>query len=403
MILETFLLAVREIRRNVLRSSLTMLGIVIGVAAVITMVTLGGGATQQVKNDISKLGSNLLQVRPGRDMHRPGGARDQGSPFTLSDSEAITREIGGLKAVAPTAGSSIQAISGNENMATTVTGATREFITVREWSIASGRSFTEGEVKAGKAVCILGETVRKTLFGAQTAVGEMIRLNKIPFRVIGVLSEKGQAGFGMDQDDIVLVPLRAFFRRIAGNTDVTTIFVSANEGVETEKIQRDIERLMRDRRRISSEGEDDFRVRDMKEIISTLTSTTKVLTALLGAVAGVSLLVGGIGIMNIMLVSVTERTREIGTRLAIGALEKDVLTQFLVEAVVLSSLGGIAGILLGLASAYGLSSFLGVPFVLNVGITLIAFIFSGAVGVIFGYFPARKAARLDPINALRHE
>ena len=403
MLAETVLLAVREIRRNVLRSSLTMLGIVIGVAAVITMVTLGGGATEQVKNDISKLGSNLLQVRPGRDMHRPGGARDQGTPFTLADSEAIAREIGGLKAVAPSAGASIQAISGNENMATTVTGATREFMIVREWSIEAGRGFTEGEVKSGKAVCILGATVRKTLFGAQTPVGEMIRLNKIPFRVVGVLAEKGQAGFGMDQDDLVLIPLRALFRRIAGNTDVSTIFVSAKDGADTEKIQRDIERLMRDRRRIASESEDDFRVRDMKEIISTLTSTTKVLTALLGAVAGVSLLVGGIGIMNIMLVSVTERTREIGTRLAIGALERDVLTQFLVEAVVLSSLGGMIGIFLGLAAAYGLSSFLGVPYVFNAGIVLIAFVFSGAVGVIFGYFPARKAARLDPIDALRHE
>ncbi|MBU0993504.1 MAG: ABC transporter permease [Proteobacteria bacterium] len=403
MLWETFLLAGREIRRNVMRSSLTMLGIVIGVAAVITMVTLGSGATEQVTSDISKLGSNLLQVRPGRDMHRPGGARDAGTPFELADSQAISREISGLKAVAPTAGTSIQVIAGNENVSTTVTGTTSEFLIARDWVLSAGRAFTASEVKSGKSVCILGSTVKKTLFDNQNPVGEMIRLQKIPFRIIGVLEEKGQTGFGMDQDDFVIIPLRAFQRRIAGNTEISTIFVSAKDGADTAKIQRDIERLMRDRRRILPGREDDFRVRDMKEIISTLTSTTKVLTALLGAVAGVSLLVGGIGIMNIMLVSVTERTREIGTRLAIGALERDVLTQFLVESVVLSSLGGVIGIILGLSAAYGLAGFLGVPFILNIGIVVIAFLFSGAVGIIFGYFPARKAAQLDPIEALRHE
>lgn len=403
MLWETFLLAGREIRRNVMRSSLTMLGIVIGVAAVITMVTLGSGATEQVTSDISKLGSNLLQVRPGRDRHRPGGAHETGSPFTLADSQAISREINGLKAVAPTSGSPTQVIAGNQNVPTTVTGSNEEFFIVRNWSFTEGRNFTSSEIKSGKSVCVLGATVKKTLFGSQNPVGELVRLQKIPFRVIGVLEEKGQTGFGMDQDDFVVIPLRAFHRRISGNTDVETIFISATDEADTDKIQRDIERLMRDRRRIMPGDEDDFRVRDMKEIISTLTSTTKVLTALLGAVAGVSLLVGGIGIMNIMLVSVTERTREIGTRLAIGALERDVLTQFLVESVVLSSLGGVIGIILGLSAAYGLASFLGVPFILNIGIVVIAFLFSGAVGIVFGYFPARKAAQMDPIEALRHE
>jgi len=254
-----------------------------------------------------------------------------------------------------------------------------------------------------RTVCILGATVKKELFGAQDPVGATIRLKKLACQVIGVLESKGVSGFGHDQDDYVLTPLRMFQRRIAGKTDVEAIMVSARDGVSTQKVKSDIEQLMRERRRISPAKEDDFMVRDMQEIVSTLTGTTRVLTALLGAVAAVSLLVGGIGIMNIMLVSVTERTREIGTRLAIGAMERDVLLQFLVEAVVLSAFGGICGIALGLSAAAIGSKFLNVPFVVSPGIVATAFFFSGAVGIIFGYFPARKAARLDPIEALRHE
>ena len=403
MFFETVILAQREIRRNVLRSSLTVLGIVIGVAAVITMVTLGSGATAQVTNDISKLGSNMLQVRPGQGFHGPGGARDQATPFKVEDAEAIKHEISGLEDVAPASTSATQAIYGNQNWGTTVTGTTNGYLAVRDWSLASGRMFTASEEHSGRAVCILGATVRKELFGGQDPVGETIRLKKLAFKVVGVLESKGMSGFGSDQDDFILIPIRTFQRRLAGDTDVSVILLSAKDGVSTETVQRNVEQLMRERRKIGLGKEDDFNVRDMQEIVSTLTGTTRVLTALLGAVAAVSLLVGGIGIMNIMLVSVTERTREIGTRLAIGALEREVLMQFLVEAVVLSSFGGICGIVIGLSGAAVGAHFLKVPFVLNSGIVMLAFLFSAAVGIVFGYFPARKAARLDPIEALRYE
>ena len=403
MLWETILLAQREIRRNALRSSLTILGIVIGVAAVITLVTLGGGATAKVTADISKLGSNLLQVRPGQHMHGPGGTRGGAEEFEIADAMAIRDEIAGLAAVAPAANSNTQAIYGGRNWSTSITGSTDAFLKVRNWELDTGRSFTDHELRSGAAVCIIGATVRKELFGGQDPIGESIRLKTLSFRVIGVLGAKGQSSFGSNQDDFILIPLHTFQRRISGSRDVSTIYLSARDGVSTEKVKADVERLMRQRRHITGDKEDDFYVRDMQEIMSTLTGTTQVLTALLGAVAAVSLLVGGIGIMNIMLVSVTERTREIGIRLAIGALAHEVLMQFLIEAVVLSSFGGIVGILLGLAAATIGAHILDVPFILNTGITIIAFLFSAAVGVVFGFFPARQAARLDPIEALRHE
>jgi len=403
MLWETVLLSLRAIRRNALRSSLTVLGIVIGVAAVITMVTLGSGATAKITADISKLGSNMLQVRPGQVFGGPGGARGATVYFEIADAAAIEREIPGLRAVAPVASRSAQAIYGNTNWATSATGSTNAYLEVRDWPLETGRPFTDGELRAGQAVCILGHTVRRELFGGDDPLGATIRLRRIAFKVVGVLAAKGQSSFGTDQDDVVLIPLRTLQRRIIGNTDVGTIMVSAADGVSTTKVQADLTRLLRERRRIALDQEDDFTVRDMKEIVATLTGTTRVLTALLGAVAAVSLLVGGIGIMNIMLVSVTERTREIGTRLAIGALEREVLLQFLVEAVVLACLGGLCGIALGLAGAALGARLLDVPFVFSPGIITLAFLFSGAVGVVFGFFPARQAARLDPIEALRHE
>ena len=403
MFLETFFLAFREIRRNVLRSSLTILGIVIGVAAVITMVSLGNGATAQVTSSISSLGSNLLQVRPGQGHQGPGGTRSEARPLEMADAKAVENEISGLSAVAPVAAKSAQAIYGNQNWSTTVTGSTNAYFPVRNWALKSGREFTESELSGGRAVCVIGDTVRKELFGGQNPIGVSIRLGKLTCRVIGVLTPKGQSGFGSDQDDTVIVPLRTLQRRMAGNKDIEGIYLSARDNVSTTKVKADIEALMRERRGIAAGKDDNFHVMDMQEIVSTLTGTTQVLTALLGAVAAVSLLVGGIGIMNIMLVSVTERTREIGIRLAIGALEREVLMQFLVEAVVLSCFGGIAGILLGLSAAKIGSGFLGVPFIVDPKIGFLAFFFSAAVGVVFGYFPARKAARLDPIDALRHE
>ena len=400
---ETYLLAQRAIRRNVLRSTLTVLGIVIGVAAVIAMVTLGSGATAKVTGDISKLGSNMLHVRPGQGMRGPGGARASAAPLKVEDADAIEHTVAGLMGVAPTATVVSQAICGSANWSTSVTGTTNVFLDIQGWQLEEGRSFTQAEMKAGKAVCLLGHTVKKQLFDSDPTTGTTMRLGKISFKVIGTLKEKGQSSFGTDQDDIVIVPLRTLQRRLKGNTDVSAIMVSADDGVSTETVKADIERLMRERRGIKPTAEDDFHVRDMKEIIDTLTGTTTVLTALLAAVAGVSLLVGGIGIMNIMMVSVTERTREIGTRLAIGALARDVLMQFLVESVVLSSFGGVIGIVFGLGAAGIGARLIGVPFIFKPGIVASAFLFSGAVGIVFGYFPARRAARLDPIIALRYE
>ncbi|MBN1805326.1 MAG: ABC transporter permease [Sedimentisphaerales bacterium] len=401
MLWDTLILAIREIRRHVLRSLLTVLGIVIGVASVIIMVTLGNGATVQVTEQISSLGSNLLMVTPGK---RMGPGRDStASPFKVADAEAIEREISSISAVAPSASQGATAIFGNENWSTTITGTNNQYLKVRNWSIETGRKFTDGEIRSGAAVCIIGDTIRKELFGQQTPLGQRIRLGKLSFQIIGLLEAKGQSTMGTDQDDVVLIPLRALQRRITGNKDISLIQVSVSDGTSTEKVQRDIESLMHERRHISSNEEDNFQVMDMKEIASMLTGTTRVLTALLSAVAAVSLLVGGIGIMNIMLVSVTERTREIGIRLAIGALEREVLMQFLVEAVVLSSSGGLFGIILGLLACLGLKDILQVPFIFNPGIVIIAFLFSAAVGVVFGYFPALEAAGLDPIEALRHE
>jgi putative ABC transport system permease protein len=400
MLYETVRLALQAIFRNALRSFLTVLGVVIGVGAVIAMVTIGNGTTAQVQSEIASLGTNLLFVRPGQGF----GPRQTNAPeFRLADAEAISNQIAGLRAVAPSAGASAKAVYGNANWSTSITGTNGDFLRARDWPLVAGRNFLDSEERAGSAVCIIGQTVKRELFGAGDPIGENIRLNSISCEVIGLLEEKGQGSFGQDQDDTVLMPIRTVQRRFAGDDDVASIFLSAEDGVDTAKIKRDVTYLMRERRGISADEDDNFSVNDMAEMVSTMTTTTRVLTGLLAAVAAVSLLVGGIGIMNIMLVSVTERTREIGIRLAIGAEEGQVLMQFLVEAVVLSLLGGLIGVALGLGLS-GIASFaLGVPFVLDPQIVALAFVFSAAVGVGFGYFPARRAARLDPIEALRHE
>jgi putative ABC transport system permease protein len=403
MIWNAFLLAVRAIRRNAMRSVLTVLGIVIGVAAVIAMVIIGDGTTAYVTGNISKLGSNMLTLRPGQEPHGPRAGGATAIPFNHNDIEAIAREIYGLKAVSPMESKSLNAVYGNANHTTTVYGSDDGFFVIRDWKIAQGRSFESGELTGGKSVCVLGETLRKELFGEREALGRTIRLESFACQVIGVLEAKGTSSFGRDQDDTIIVPIRMFQRRISGNRDVSTILLSAEEGISTAQVKQNVSELMRERRRIRAGEANNFHVRDMKDIIETLSTTTEMLTYLLGAVAAISLLVGGIGIMNIMLVSVTERTREIGIRLAIGALEHEVLLQFLVEAVVLSSMGGIVGIAVGLAAAYGGTLAFDLPYVVNEGIVLIAFSFSTVVGIVFGYFPALKAAKMDPIDALRHE
>ncbi|AYM57532.1 ABC transporter permease [Agrobacterium fabrum] len=402
MFFETSRLALRAISRNLLRSFLTVLGVVIGVAAVIAMVTIGNGTTEQVKSELSRLGTNMLFVRPGQ--FGPGRASTEAKRFDDRDIEAIRNQITGIRAVAPqNRSSAATVIFGGKNHQTSVIGTTNDYLIAQDWTIALGRDFQPAEDRGGQIGCIIGETVRQELFGAENPVGQTIRVSNISCPVIGVLARKGQSGLGDDQDDTIIMPLKIHQRRIGGTTTISSIMVSAQDGVSTAKVQSDLQNLLRERRRINIGREDDFTVNDMTQIDSAMTGTTTLLTGLLGAVAAVSLLVGGIGIMNIMLVSVTERTREIGIRLAIGALEKQVLTQFLVEAVMLSAFGGLVGILTGLGLAYGVVSFLNVPFVTSPSIIFLAFAFSAAIGVIFGYFPARRAASLSPIEALRHE
>ena len=401
MLLNTLLLALRSIRRNLMRSFLTILGIVIGVSAVITMVTLGNGATMAVQNQISGLGTNLLQVRPGQRMGPGGGS---GAPaFKATDADAIAQQIGGILAVAPEARTSATVVAAGRNWTTSIIGSTNAWLETGNWAVRTGRVFSDAELRAGAAVCLIGETVRRELYGTRDAVGEQLRVKAFSCEVVGVLASKGQGAFGNDQDDTVVVPLRTLQRRVTGNTRVNTLLVSMQDGSDPERVKASLGQLLRELRKLSDTDEDNFNVLDTKQLADTLSGTTKVLTMLLGAVAAVSLLVGGIGIMNIMLVSVTERTREIGLRLAIGALEREVLLQFLIEAVVLAALGGLIGIVLATGASVGLSALMDVPYIFNPGVNLLSFVFSAGIGVVFGYFPARRAARMDPIDALRHE
>jgi putative ABC transport system permease protein len=398
----TFLLSLREIRRNLMRSFLTVLGIVIGVAAVITMVTLGNGATRAVSDQISSLGSNLLMIRPGQ---RLGPVSDQAGSqaFKEADAHALAAQVGGIRAVAPSTGAGVTAVWGARNWSTRVTGTSNDYFATNNWRIASGRGFTEAEELAGASVCLIGETVRRELFGAQDALGAQLRVRQFTCQVVGILGAKGQAAMGNDQDDTIVMPLHTVQRRLTGNQNVGTLLVSLQDGVDAERVKRAIRELLRERRKLAENDEDNFNIMDTRQIADTLSGTTRVMTMLLGAVAAVSLLVGGIGIMNIMLVSVTERTREIGVRLAIGALEAEVLLQFLIEAVALAALGGVIGIVLAAVFSITGSRLMDVPYTFDVSINVLAFVFSAGIGVLFGYFPARRAARLDPIEALRHE
>lgn len=402
MLISALMLALREIRRNLLRSFLTILGIVIGVAAVITMVTLGNSATRMVSDQISSLGSNLLMLRPGQRLGP--GAGGTGTPnFKKVDVEAIKLQVSSLQEVVPVVSSSVAVVAGNNNWTTAINGTTNGYLVAGNWKLAGGREFLDDEERAGKAVCIIGATVRKELFGSRNPLGDDIRVKTFACQVVGLLAAKGQGAMGMDQDDVVLMPLTTVQRRLTGNLDIRTVMISLKDNADTQAVMKQIRALMRERRKLAENEDDNFNIMDTKQIAETLSGTIGTMTALLGAVAAVSLLVGGIGIMNIMLVSVTERTREIGLRLAIGALEHEVLLQFMIEAVVLSAFGGLVGIMLAFIACIGLSSLMNMPFMFNPGINLLSFFFSAAIGVIFGFVPARRAAQLDPIDALRHE
>jgi putative ABC transport system permease protein len=400
MIWSVLVMALREIRRNTMRSSLTALGIVIGVAAVISMVSLGQSATAKVTNDVSALGNDMLTLMPGAE--RRGPTTEVASLFKMADVAAIRRQIPRAEAVAPSVSRNALVVYGNKNHSTSVTGSTKDLFVVRGLEIRKGRGLTDIDVQGGASVCVLGATVQKELFGGQDPLGATIRIGKVSCRVIGLIEPKGQSSFGTDQDDLLIMPITSVQRRIAGTTDIGAIYVKAKDGA-TASVKRQLASLMRERRRIGVGQTDDFSVMDMKEFSDALGTITGALTALLGAIAAVSLLVGGIGIMNITLVSVTERTREIGLRMAIGARAHEVLLQFLTEAMVLSTLGGVIGIVLGLGGSYGAASALDMPFVVSLPLVGLAFAFSASVGVGFGFFPARKAARLDPIEGLRHE
>jgi putative ABC transport system permease protein len=402
MIGNALILALREIRRNLLRAALTTLGIVIGVGAVIAMVTIGNGAREGVAQSIESMGRNLVILQPGTRRGPGGGGAASAPQFTQADVDAITRQVSGIR-VAALSTRAATVVAGNRNHPTQVAGTSNAYLGVRDWPVIEGRIFTDAEVRTGRAVCVLGQTVKTILFGGQNPIGAEIRVAQIPCEVVGLLAPKGQSTFGQDQDDIVVMPLRTLQRRLAGNLDIGTIWVGADDPGDITQIKEQITDILRERRHLIGDEEDDFRVNDMQEIAGVMDQTAAILTAFLSAIAAISLLVGGIGIMNIMLVSVTERTREIGIRMAIGARERDVLTQFLVEAVMMSTLGGVAGIALGLTASAIAVYFFGVPFVPSAGIVLLAFIFSAGIGVAFGYFPARRAARLDPIDALRHE
>lgn len=398
----TLILAFREIRRHLLRSFLTILGIVIGVAAVITMVTLGQGATVAVKEQISSLGSNILMIRPGQRMG-PGSSGDSPPPFVNADLELIREQIAGARAVAGQAQATATAVRNAQNWSTSITGTSNDYLDAQNWALSQGRRFTAAEEQAGNAVCIIGNTLVANLFQGVDPVGQRFRLRNVSCTVIGVLATRGQSGFGNDQDDVVLMPLKVVQRRFTGNRELRSIMVAVDEAYDTAAVQQSLTDLLRERRKLVGSQPNNFSVFDTRQISDAVQGSTRVMTGLLGAVAAVSLIVGGIGIMNIMLVSVTERTREIGIRLAIGALGREVLLQFLVEAVVLSSLGGVIGVLLALVATIALAPVMGVPFLFDPVINAVAFLFSALIGVVFGYFPARRAASLNPIDALRHE
>lgn len=402
MIWNAFLLALRQIWRNPMRSLLTVLGVVIGVAAVVTMVTVGNGASDAIRTQIESFGNNQLMLRPGM---RLGPGQKVGAPdFKLEDAEALVNQLAGIEAVAPQTSKSLTIVAEGRNWQTSVIGTDNNYFTIDNRELESGRYFEDAELMAGSAVCVIGGTIQRELFGANVdPVGKSLRTGGFSCRVVGLLKTKGTAAMGDDQDDLVVMPLKTVQRRILGESRVASLMLRINADSDRERLKDAVRDLMRERRSLSEGDDDNFQIMDTAEIAAKVASTTQIMTTLLAAVAAVSLVVGGIGIMNIMLVSVTERMREIGIRLAIGALGREVQLQFLIEALVLGCLGGILGLVVALGASKILASVMSVPFLFNPGINLLAFTVSALTGVVFGYFPARRAAKLDPIEAVRHE
>ncbi len=386
-----------------MRSLLTMIGIVIGIASVIAMVNIGKGASASVTESVSKLGSRSLFVVPGQSRGM-GGQSTTARPFELKDAEVLKDTIFSLEAVSGLENTTLTVVYGDENYHTGIKGVENDYLVIQDWQINHGRTFEPSEIKSGQSVCIVGKTIISKLFDNNVdPIGKKIRLQRFSCEIIGSLKEKGANTFGMDQDDVVLVPLKMFQRRISGSNKIHTIMASVKKGIPLEEANLQIRRIMREQRALSKDAEDDFSIYTMQALLSTISGITQMLTVMLGFVAAISLVVGGIGIMNIMLVSVTERTREIGIRLAIGATADDILTQFLIEAIVLSALGGVIGIILGMLITWGVSRVMEIAFIIDLLIISVALVVSMGIGILFGFIPARKAAGKNPIDALRYE
>jgi putative ABC transport system permease protein len=401
----TIKIATNALKRNKFRAGLTMLGIIIGVSSVIGMLSIGEGSKRSIRNQISGMGSNMIFVMPGSQQR--GGAmmgNANAKTLTLEDVEKLQKESQYLSAVSPQVTSSGQAINGNKNLPTSMTGANEKFLEIRKYELKDGRMFNQQEINSLAKVCIIGKTVADTLFGKKVdPVGQTIRFSNIPFRIIGLLKTKGQNTMGQDQDNMIVAPYSTVQRRILAITHIQTIFASAVSEEKSASAIKEIQTILRKQHKLKEDDDDDFTVRSQAELIQTLSSVSDMLTMLLGAIAGISLLVGGIGIMNIMFVSVTERTREIGLRMAVGGRGRDILIQFLIEAVLLSVMGGVIGILLGLLFSYVAANLLSFPLVIMSKAIFLAFIVCSAIGIFFGWYPAKKAANLNPIDAIRYE
>ncbi|UPK72662.1 ABC transporter permease [Chitinophaga filiformis] len=404
-ILNLIRIALKALQRNKLRAFLTMLGIIIGVAAVIAMVAIGQGSKESIQSQLSSMGSNMITILPASNV--TGGARLEGTSvqtLTIEDVKAIQKQALNISAISPAATSSGQSINGAFNWPTSIQGVSPAYLDIRKWTLQDGLAFTDEDVRASAKVCLLGQTVVSNLFpNGENPVGKIIRFNNIPFQVIGVLAAKGQSSFGQDQDDVILAPYTTVQKRILATIYFRTLYVSAVSEAATDAATKEVETILRKTHRLRDADENDFQVRTMAELINTLSSTSNLLTILLTAIAGISLIIGGIGIMNIMYVSVTERTREIGLRMSIGARGIDILMQFLIEAIMISITGGLIGVVLGITSAKLITYFLNWPTLVSESSIVLSFMVCALTGVFFGYYPAQKASRLDPIEALRYE